>query len=511
MRIVISVGRYEPHVGGSEEVCRQLAIRLVRRGHEVTVATGAHGERQAEMLNGVRIAEFACEGNFANGMHGEVDAYQALLHAGDFDLSFHYAAQIWTTDLVLPLLGTLPRPAVIAPCGYSGLFEPGYRSYFSELGKVLSGFAAVVHHSDIYRDAQYAREHEVPRCFVIPNGVCEDEFSLKPGAFREQLGIDPQRPLVLTVGNHTNQKGHARSIKAFQAVAPPDALFAIVGKVWHGGCYEVCRRAADADPRILLLTEASREVAVQAFKDADVYLFASDIECAPLVILEAMASGLAWISTDRGNVRELQGGIVSTDAELEHYLRALLTDPVQRTALGEEGYAAFEERHRWEVVVDGYEQLFERVLSGELKSDPVDARAFRPDLHRIRGENCSREERWTEAVQQWEVAVADSPADPLPRQKLIEALLATESQDTEALERIHELLADALEQFPWEGRKQLAWFLMAGALDKEVSPACRRADALGLPVQDFLAFANKGNALVRQRPELLSKLLQEVL
>src|SRR5262249_25311677 len=45
LRIVHTVQMYHPHVGGSEEVVKQLSERLAARGHSVTVATGSLPER----------------------------------------------------------------------------------------------------------------------------------------------------------------------------------------------------------------------------------------------------------------------------------------------------------------------------------------------------------------------------------------------------------------------------------------------------------------------------------
>ena len=58
MRILLCCELYSPSVGGVQEVMRQLAERLVVRGHFVTVATTAIPIRGFKELNGVKFGNF---------------------------------------------------------------------------------------------------------------------------------------------------------------------------------------------------------------------------------------------------------------------------------------------------------------------------------------------------------------------------------------------------------------------------------------------------------------------
>ena len=103
MNILQTMGSYYP-IGGAQEVVKQISERLVRRGHEVTVATSWQVDRASKEINGVQIEEFKVSGNAIHGFQGEVDLYQKFLLEGDFDVMMNYAAQQWATDLVLPIL-----------------------------------------------------------------------------------------------------------------------------------------------------------------------------------------------------------------------------------------------------------------------------------------------------------------------------------------------------------------------------------------------------------------------
>ena len=58
MRILFCCEFYAPSVGGVQEVVKQIAERLVIRGHEVTVATRKLPSREFDELNGVKIVGF---------------------------------------------------------------------------------------------------------------------------------------------------------------------------------------------------------------------------------------------------------------------------------------------------------------------------------------------------------------------------------------------------------------------------------------------------------------------
>ena len=94
LRILHTVQMYHPQVGGSEEVVKQLSERLVQRGHDVTVATGFHPDRNFSNWNGVEIRQFRIQGNCIHGISGEIEAYKRFLLENKFDVILNYAAQI---------------------------------------------------------------------------------------------------------------------------------------------------------------------------------------------------------------------------------------------------------------------------------------------------------------------------------------------------------------------------------------------------------------------------------
>jgi len=381
MRILHTVEFYAPSVGGAQEVVRQISEHLVRRGHEVTVATTKLAVRNSQNLNGVRVEEFAVSGNAACGFAGESMRYQDYLLYSNFDIMLNYAAQQWTADLAFPVLDRLPFRKVLAPCGFSGLLNPQYDRYFAGMSHVMRRYDHLVFHSSTYRDVQFAREHEVSHFAVIPNGASEEEFAQIDPTFRERHHIPEDVPLLITVGSHTGLKGHRLVIEAFRRAHIGRATLVIIGNAnWGSGCLPSCRwRALRGNvlslghKRVLLLNPPRADV-VAAYHTADLFVFGSRVECSPLVLFEAMASRTPYITTACGNAEEItgwcQGGVVlptrqgddgMVDAPVEsmaHAIEDLIGNPEKRNLLAEAGYEAWRHRFTWEKIVGSYEQLY---------------------------------------------------------------------------------------------------------------------------------------------------------
>ena len=385
MKILHTVEFYAPSVGGAQEVVRQISERLVERGHDVTVATTSLTGRTQSTFSGVHIEEFDISGNATHGFRGEARNYQDFLRAGRFDVMLNYAAQQWATDLVFPLLDSLPYRKILAPCGFSGLFDPAYASYFGRMPDVMRRYDHLIFHSDSYRDIQYARQRGLSHCTVIPNGAAESEFGKTDASFRGTYGVPDDVPLLLTVGSHTGIKGHALVINAFRRARIGRAVLVIIGNSAGGGkCLPACRRRArnvelmTFGRKKVLLLNPPREDVVAAYHAADLFVFGSNIECSPLVLFEAMASKTPFVTVACGNAEEIAkwsggGHVISTEHRsdgstagapdaMARAIEHLILSPDERACLGLAGYGAWRREFSWEKIVARYEQLYQTVI-----------------------------------------------------------------------------------------------------------------------------------------------------
>lgn len=419
MRILLACEFYYPSVGGVQEVMRQVAERLVGRGHSVTVATTYLPERRSSEVNGVSIVEFEVSGNAVRGMSGDVDAYRRFVLKGDYDVFMVKAAQQWTFDALLPVLDRMRKPKVFIPCGFSGLYEPAYADYFRRMPDALGKFDHLIFYASDYRDVNMARSNGLSNISIVPNGASEREFGVpKDPDFRRRLGIDQEAFVVLTVGTFTGGlKGHRELTEAFalarfndrpavlilngnvipgpsqrgtrsllkrgvsflrwdarrlrrlirrEAVPPGDAtepISAIVARINQG-----------APSKRAMIADMPRPELVQAYLNSDLFVFASHIEYSPLVLYEAAAAALPFLTVPVGNAAEIAewtgGGVVCPapqdergythvdPAVLAEHITSVAADPALLAALGQAGHKAWSERFTWEKIVDKYEAIF---------------------------------------------------------------------------------------------------------------------------------------------------------
>jgi glycosyltransferase involved in cell wall biosynthesis len=386
MRILHTVEFYSPSVGGAQEVVRQISEQLARRGHEVTVATTRLPERSGSMLNGVRIEGFSISGNAVRGYTGEPDAYLRFLSNGRFDVMMNYAAQQWATDLAYNVLDRIRYRKVLVPCGFSALFDPQYDSYFRALPEILRRYDHLIFHSCTGRDSDFARRNDIVHSSVIPNGASLEEFKEPAFSFRSQYGIPQKEPLLITVGSHTGAKGHSVVMEAFRRANIGPATLVIIGNVLGGaGCLPRCRiqarltKLASFGKKKVLLLDPPRPDVVSAYHSADLFLFGSNIECSPIVLFEAVASGTPFVSATCGNAEEIAewtsaGRIVPTNRMPNGYVRTgaavmakvmeeLLADRTGLKRLRDAGVENWKRRFTWEKIAVQYEELYLRLVS----------------------------------------------------------------------------------------------------------------------------------------------------
>jgi glycosyltransferase involved in cell wall biosynthesis len=386
MRILHAVEFYQPSVGGAQEVVRQVSRRLAAAGHDVTVATTALARRTDTLIDGVRIASFHVSGNAVRGIRGDVAAYQRFVAEGDWDVIMVYAAQQWTCDALADVLPRLSAAKVLVPCGFSGLHAEAYRGYFAALPEMLRRYDRLLFHSATYQDHVFAASHGLgDRCVLVPNGCGADEFDHPASGFRERYGIPRDRPMLLTVGSHTGLKGHAETVRTLLSPAVPDATLAIIGNVLSlRGCQWRCRLEAAAarirtgGRKSVRLLDPRRADVVAAYAAADLFLFLSNVECSPLVLYEAAAAGLPFVTADVGNAAEIAewtgAGIVVPTRSLPNGRRQadvaaaarsvaeLLESPARRETLGRLGRQRWAERFTWERIAGLYEAVYEDAI-----------------------------------------------------------------------------------------------------------------------------------------------------
>ena len=349
------------------------------------MATTRLPQRGEAELDGARIEEFDVSGNAVRGISGEADRYRSFVLEGGFDVVMTYAAQQWTTDALLPILDRIPAGTVLAPCGFSGLEDPAYADYFARLPEDLRRFDELIFHSGGYQDIEFARRAGLENLNVVPNGASLEEFEGTDSDFRERHGVDPDEPLLLTVGPHNWRKGHALAIEGFRRANTGGGTLVVIGNSpLRAGCQWDCRRRAlttrirTAGRKRVRILDVPRVEVLAAYGAADLFVFGSQVECSPLVLFEAVASATPFVSTAAGNAAEIAqwtgGGVVVPSSRRDGLVTAspdafgaeiarLWSDAAERSRLAASGRARWLEEFTWDRIAGLYEEVYERAAA----------------------------------------------------------------------------------------------------------------------------------------------------
>ena len=374
MRILHTVQRYAPDTGGSEEVVKQLSEQLVEFGHDVTVVTGTSSKRNFRELNGVQIAAFDCSGNVVEGIRGDAEGFRNFIRGSHADVMMNYAAQIWSTDLVFDLLPSLRMKKVLVPCGYSRLHDPLFAEYYRQMPAVLQSYDKAIYLSPDYIDTEFGRQHGLQNGLVIPNGADLREFTAeRRGRFRRRFGLG-ERLIVLNVSNHSSLKGHDFFWRSTRQLRDLDVVPVLIGsayvpapKKWLTQCYAQCRFDAWRQ-NAFHLEDFPREGVVDAYMDADVFLFGSQVECSPLVMFESFASKTLFVTTNCGNVKDYDdiACLVNNENEAIDIVREYAAHPERFRDRIEKGHALFLQSLNWKAIAKEYESLYLELVSQAL-------------------------------------------------------------------------------------------------------------------------------------------------
>ena len=388
MRILHTVEFYHPSSGGMQEVVKQLSERLAKFGHDVTVATTKLPERKEKIINEVKIIEFKVMGKMVEGLHGEVEEYKKFLLSSDFDIITNFAAQQWATDIMLPILDKIKAKKVFVPTGFSSFYQPEYKKYYQSMKIWLKKYDMSVFVSNDYRDINFARKNGVKKIKLIPDGASEEEFlSPKISSIQEKLHILNDHFLILHVGSHTGLKGHKEAIDIFRKSKITNATFLIIGNSYGGGCTRYCfvqeklfnlslKRLVDKK-RIIIKT-LNRQETIDAYKEADLFLFPSNLERSGLVLFESMASKTPFLVTDVGWAKKIikcskAGILLPTRKDKKGYsyakieesakkLEYLYKNQKKRKKMAECGFRTWKKRFTWQLITKAYEKTYKKLL-----------------------------------------------------------------------------------------------------------------------------------------------------
>lgn len=371
-RILTICYEFPPVGGGGGRVAHGLARQLVRDGHEVHLLTlgfrDLPARQEVDGIQVIRVPGWRARGDItrphelASYLWAVRPQLRHLLRAQRFDVvHLHFLLPDGLLVLLVPELRHLPLVVTV-----HGSDVPGYNpNRFALLHRllrplwrrVIRRFDRIVCPSRFLADLLLANE-PLATPLVVPNGI-------DPGQPCSSEARGARR--VLTVSRLFERKGVQDLIAALPLTTT--GLHAeVVGTGPYQGPLE--RLARPLGARLVFrgwLDNASAELR-ELYRSSRIFVFPSRVENFPVVLLEAMAAGMAIIATDIPSCREVLGDAAlfvpaANAPALAAAIDRMSGDAALRMRLQRAARARVEEKFSWPIVSRRYLEIFEAAAS----------------------------------------------------------------------------------------------------------------------------------------------------
>ena len=303
MKIAVFVSYLPPHHGGIEVVTEQQIKNLSSAGHDISVVTSACGAEPGTFTHaGYKIIRIRAWNYFEEKMGAvfpifapslwwqsyRVVKQSDVVHAHDAFYMTSLAAAVWARLLKKPLVLTQHVDMVPHP---NGLVRFAQQVVYATTGRFIirSSSRVIVLNT---RVADFIKSKGVGASKIIFLANAVDTSRFKPvskrrkSQLRRRYGVSQDALLALFVGRFVPKKG----IDVILGMAPISGVEIVLG----GGKMPAKAKRSDRH----FMGVVSRADAPEIFQMCDIFVLPSQGEGFPVTIQEAMASGLAVVTTD---------------------------------------------------------------------------------------------------------------------------------------------------------------------------------------------------------------------
>lgn len=350
------------HTGGSEKVVQQITESM---HHDYGMSCHV-------------VSKFAKGKTIHNGVHVEQTKDTDLAFLGQIkslrpDHLHVYSDSMVYWPTIVRHAEEIPGKKSIALVGMN--YMRGHPELLRTFKAKSKEFTAITH-SDNYLDYSACKAAGID-VKVIPNAIDISEFQDQGFSFRQKHNIKTEK-MILCVSNFFPGKGQEHLDHCLRNLSKvrSDFTAVFISSTVNFQMANIARRRFSLVKKpypTVMLSDIPRSETIQAFKEADVFAFPSQVEVAPLVILEAMSVGLPWVSLNVGNVSGLDGGFVVNGSEKtqgkwkytkEMYeqfadrLNQILSDRDFRIVIGNRGRNLIESDFNWQSIKKKYHDVF---------------------------------------------------------------------------------------------------------------------------------------------------------
>lgn len=355
MKIIFTVATYYPKTDGVQLVTKYQAEGLASKGHDVTVITSkVPGFPDEEFVNGVQIKRVNAF-NYYYWHKGNKKQYQEIVlqeckHA---DAIVAVCLQSFSADWLLEVLEKISCKKVLYLHGMpdfklhlkdcsniKNIAKTIFRNfrwgifYKTNLSKIMK-FDAITH---LYKDDnsyKYFTAHGYTNNYVLEN-ACDDIFF-------DEIQEDKKDKYFIYVGNYCDRKNQEVALKAYYKANTANVGFVFIGSRENDYCKKLKKLNKELEAQyglknVEILHNIPRELISEYTRSAYACVISSSYEYYPITIVEALAAGIPFISTNVGIVRFLPGGVIANDLnDISYWMEFFVNNYDYKNGLGRLG------------------------------------------------------------------------------------------------------------------------------------------------------------------------------
>jgi glycosyltransferase involved in cell wall biosynthesis len=377
MKILVLIHEFPPVGGGGGRAAQDICLGMVERGHEVTVLTAyLKGLPQDEIVDGIRVLRLSSLRREA--FRADLKAMAGYVLSGIWAgfrlikrwhpdmIHVHFAvpagALAWTLSKLTGIpyvmtvhLGDVPGGVPEKTSGWFKWVLPFTRPIWRDAKRVIAV-------SEFTR--QLARKYYQREITVIPNGV--DLNRLRPAAIQVQ-----EPPRIVFAGRLMAQKNPLQIVQTLSEIKdlPWQCVIIGDGPLMADLCKAI--EANDLQSRFTLTGWITPEDVLDWFDRSDILFMPSLSEGLPVVGVQALAKGLAFVVSKIGGFMDIvadgeNGYLVdfSHSSNFSKAIKELLSDGGRLKQYRE---ASLEKAPQFDIVqvVKQYERIFSEILVQE--------------------------------------------------------------------------------------------------------------------------------------------------
>lgn len=380
MKILTLCYEFPPLGGGGSKVVAGLTGELVRLGHTVDLVTMGYGQLpRQESVQGVTVYRVPClrRSSSVSSPH-ELASYLRSAIPFALRLARHRHYDINHTHFIFPdgvaawvLKARIGLPYVITahgsdvPCFNPDRFKLMHKLLAPAWHHIVAGADRIVSPSHHLSELIRRKRDQVPMV-LIPNGI-------DPAKYRPDR---PRTKRILVVSRLFERKGVQHLLRALDGLELDHKVEIVGTGPYLPALKSMAAPQGDAIHFRGWLDGGSKDLR-ELYETSNIFVFPSEMENFPVVLLEAMAAGAAIITTQGTGCEEVVGDAAllvnpRDTIGLREALVRLMQDPELCRCLGQAARARLEQKFGWPSVARQYLQVYRGAIGSFLPAvEPV--------------------------------------------------------------------------------------------------------------------------------------------